>query len=64
MRVYGAGSLISSATLTLTPFADQSCPVPEIRSTSAMYQGGSGPHRVSKAEKLSQLPAFLQSARI
>lgn len=37
---YPAGTaLIASATLTLSPAADQGCRVPELRSTSAFYQG-------------------------
>ncbi len=38
-----AGSIIASATLTLTPAFDQGCRVPEPRTTSANYADGSGP---------------------
>lgn len=40
---YPVGAVVNSASLTLTPAFDQPCRVPEIRSTSPLYQDGSSP---------------------
>jgi hypothetical protein len=52
-----AGSVINAAVLSLSPFADQACRVPEVRTSSAFYKGTNIPW-ASDGLTLSNRPGF------